>query len=293
MVRMTRAVEAHGTSVKNVCPLRSNVAPKHVLIDTTSLINLCFTEEHGKRSDYTEKGNLVKRQDITWDFFSKTEMRCFRRHGYTFDHQIVTDGVGCSILLKRVDLIGKRVIQAKNGDHETYVDEVGDYEPLRDKKLVAIASNMSDLLYCVDGDTQQQTTFRYTPDTRRKETKAMKKHRDYLQVREMEGIDGKRVVDWEEAELSTCNRKTADFNSFKAYVEKKNELNRRLSTFYNEYIFRKLKLGGYMRRQIAEARLLKQFEKLLGSGNETIVAIGDWAQRSAPQVQGARQRQGR
>ncbi|GAB9468094.1 hypothetical protein Gpo141_00005420 [Globisporangium polare] len=73
MLRMMRAVGTHGTSVKNVCPLRSDVVPKHVLIDTTSLVNLCFTEEHGKRGGYTEKGNLVKRQDITWDFF-KTDM---------------------------------------------------------------------------------------------------------------------------------------------------------------------------------------------------------------------------
>ncbi|GAB9465151.1 hypothetical protein Gpo141_00002568 [Globisporangium polare] len=150
MLRMMRAVEAHDTSVKNACPLRSNVVLKHVLIDTTSLVNLCFTKEHGTRGDYKEKGNLVNRQDITWDFFFKTEMRCFWRHGYKFDHQIVTGGVGCSILLKRVDLIGKRVLQAKNGNHETYIDEVGDYESLRRKKLVAIDPNMSDLLYLVD-----------------------------------------------------------------------------------------------------------------------------------------------
>ncbi|GAB9468165.1 hypothetical protein Gpo141_00005488 [Globisporangium polare] len=31
MLRMMRAVEAHGTSVKSVCPLRSSVGSKHVL----------------------------------------------------------------------------------------------------------------------------------------------------------------------------------------------------------------------------------------------------------------------
>ncbi|GAB9473635.1 hypothetical protein Gpo141_00010784 [Globisporangium polare] len=37
-------MEARGTSVKNVCPLRNNVVPKHVLVDTTSLLNLIETE---------------------------------------------------------------------------------------------------------------------------------------------------------------------------------------------------------------------------------------------------------
>ncbi|GAB9463192.1 hypothetical protein Gpo141_00000661 [Globisporangium polare] len=144
-------------------------------------------------------------------------------------------------------LIGKRVLQAKNGNHETHIDEGGDYEPLRGKKLVAIDPITSDLLSCVDGDTQQRTTFRHTQDTRRKESKAKKK--------------------------------TTDFHRFKAYVEKKKELCRHLSTFYNEYIFRKLKLADDMRRQITEPRLLKQFEKLFGSGQEATVAIGDWDQR--------------
>ncbi|GAB9468025.1 hypothetical protein Gpo141_00005353 [Globisporangium polare] len=31
-----------------------------------------------------------------------------------------------------------------------------------------------------------------------------------------------------------------------------------------------------MRPQIAEARLLKRFERLFGSGRETIVAVGGW-----------------
>jgi hypothetical protein len=54
---------------------------------------------------------------------------------------------------------------------------------------------MSDLLYCVEGDTKDQTKFRYTQDQRRKETKA-KKYRDYLHERKQETVDGKRVVEW-------------------------------------------------------------------------------------------------
>jgi hypothetical protein len=79
--------------------------------------------------------------------------------------------------------------------------------------------------------------------------------------------------------MSAFNRNTTDFTKFKAYIKKKNELNARLAPFYNEHIFRKLKLGRYMRRQITEARLLSRFKKLFGGPEETIVAIGDFDQR--------------
>jgi hypothetical protein len=49
--------------------------------------------------------------------------------------------------------------------------------------------------------------------------------------------------------------------------------------FYNGYIYRELKLGSYMRRQITEARLLSRFKKLFGGPEETIVAIGDFEHR--------------
>jgi len=283
MLYMMKAVEARGASVNNACPLRREIIPKHFRLDTVSLINLCFTSEQGKRGDYTTKGNLVEHQDKIWGFFFKTDMKCFHMeddtHAHTFDHQIETDGVSCSILLKRKDMVGKRVKEPKpkKGSNETYIDEVEDYTPLTGKRVVAIDPNMSDLLYCVDSDTKEQTKFRYTQDTRRKETKA-KKYRDYLQQRKQEVVGGKRVMEWE-ADLSAFNRKTIDFERFKAYIHKKNELNARLAPFYTEYIFRKLRLGSYMRRQITEARLLARFEKLFGGPEETIITIGDFEQR--------------
>jgi len=119
----------------------------------------------------------------------------------------------------------KRIKDTLKAFHEEH------YKP----HVVSIDPNLSDLLYCVNGDTKEQTKFRYTQDTRRKETKA-KKYRNYLQQRKQEMVDGKRVVEWE-AELSAYNRKTMDFERFKAYIQKKNEINARLAPFYNRYIF--------------------------------------------------------
>ena len=203
MLYMMKAVEERGAKVYNACPLRSAIIPKHFRLDTTSLINLCLTRSEGKRAEYMRRGNLVRRQAEIWDFFFKTNMKCFHMgdndgHAYTFHHHIVTDGVSCCIPLKRKVEVGERVGEpkAEQGSSDIYIDELQDYAPLKNMRVVAIDPNMRDLLHCVDSDTKEQTKFRYTQDTRDKETK-VKKYRDYLQQRKQEEmVDGKSVVDW-------------------------------------------------------------------------------------------------
>ena len=79
--------------------------------------------------------------------------------------------------------------------------------------------------------------------------------------------------------MSAYNKKTLNFEAFKVYLKQKNALNKRLAPFYNKYLFRKLKLGSYIRRQITEARMLKRFEELFGSPQDAVVCIGDWEQK--------------
>ena len=267
MIYMMRAVEARGAAVNNTCPLRAEIIPKHFRLDTASLVKLCLTA----------KGEYASKEAKIWGFFFKTEMTCFHMgdDAHTFDHQIDTDGVSCIIRLK-VNTVGEP--NPPKEKSERYIDEVDDYTPMQGKRVVAIDPNASDLLHCVDGDTKDQTKFRYTRNQRRKETKA-KKYSDYMQERKQELVDGKRVVEWE-AEMSAFSRKTTDFAKFKAYIQKKNELNARLAPFYSAYIFRKLKLGGYMRRQITEARLLTRFNELFGGPDEAVVTFGDFDQRT-------------
>jgi hypothetical protein len=286
MVYMMKAVEEEDCTINSVFPLRSQIIPKHFRLDTTSLVLLLFTNENGKKTDFLSKGALKERQSEVWGFFFKTEMKCFHRseddHSYTFHHQIETDGVSCSIILIRKDKVGKivKTPKAKKGGGEEYIDELkpGEREELRNKKVVGIDPNMSDLLFCVDSDQKSQTQFRYTQNTRRKETK-FKKYRNLLQqLKEETVIGGRRVLSWE-ADMSAFNKKTLDFKAFKVYIKAKNALNVRLAPFYNKYLFRKLKLGSYCRRQITEARMLRRFEKLFGSAEEAVVCIGDWEQR--------------
>ena len=111
---------------------------------------------------------------------------------------------------------------------------------LQNKKIVAIDPGKCDIIYCVDGDTKEANEFRYSQDSRRKETKLKKYAKIIINLKE-EKIDGKTIVEYE-TELSLFNRKTLDIEEFKKYVKKKNEINHKLFTFYEKYIFRKLKL---------------------------------------------------
>jgi hypothetical protein len=282
---MMKAVEATGNTIYGVFPLRSQLIPKHFCLDTTSLIKLLFTNENGKRSHALSGGNLKEFKSDWWGLFFKTDMKCFHlkqdNHDYIFHHMIKTDGLSCSIILIRKDQVGKNVKQpkAKIGGGEKYIDEITDEEreEIVNLKQVAIDPNMGDLLYCVDSDQKNQTKFRYTQNTRRKETK-VKKYRKILQAEKETVIEDKRVVDWESG-MSAYNKKTLKFEDFKIYITEKNALNLKLAPFYNEKIFRKLKLGSYSRRQITEARMLKSFEKLFGPPEEVVICIGDWDQK--------------
>jgi hypothetical protein len=152
-----------------------------------------------------------------------------------------------------------------------------DYSKIQDKTIVAIDPNLSDLLYCVDGDIKERKFFRYTQDQRRKETKH-KKYRDLILEFKKEKIDGKTIIELE-TKLSTFNRKSLDIIEFKKYIKKKNEINHKLFEFYKKYIFRKLKLNNYTNRLKTEQNMIRQFKKIFGEPIDTIICIGDFEQK--------------
>ena len=65
----------------------------------------------------------------------------------------------------------------------------------------------------------------------------------------------------------------------KKYIQKKNEVNIKLFKFYENYIFRKLKLNSYINRLKSEQKLITRFKKIFGESKDTIICIGDWEQR--------------
>jgi transposase len=72
---------------------------------------------------------------------------------------------------------------------------------------------------------------------------------------------------------------TLNIAEFKKYIQKKNEINEKLFEFYKRYIFRKLKLNGYINRHKNEKKMINHFKKIFGNQNDVIITIGDFEQK--------------
>jgi transposase len=278
MIRMMKEVEKDKVMIYNVFPMRNDIIMKSIKLDTTTLVHLLMTKKQGNKTDYLLEGNLKKFENKIWEFFFRTERQCFKKPKYTFHHMIETDGVSCSILMLRNDLIGKRIPNIKIGSNtEQYIDELSDYTNIKNKKIVAYDPGLSDILYCVDNDNKDATEFRYTQDSRRKECKIKKYAKIILEFKK-EKIDGKTIIKYE-TELSKLNRKTLIIKDFKYYIKKKSEINNKLYKFYEKYIFRKLKLNGYINRKKNEQKLINNFKKIFGKPEDVIICGGDFEQK--------------
>ncbi len=278
MIRMMNEVEKDKVMIYNVFPMRNDIIPHSIKLDTTTLVHLLFTQKQGNKTYYLLEGNLKKYEDKIWEFFFRTERQCFKKPKYTFHHMIETDGISCSILMLRNDLIGKRIPNIKVGSNtEQYIDELSDYTNIKNKKIIAYDPGKLDLIYCVDDDSKDANEFRYTQDSRRKECKIKKYAKIILEFKK-EKIDGKTVIEYE-TELSKLNRKTLTIKDFKDYIQKKSEINNKLYAFYEKYIFRKLKLNGYINRKKHEQKMINNFKKIFGKPEDVIICAGDFEQK--------------
>jgi len=278
MIKMMKVIESKGKKINNVFPLRSDIAHHFIKLDTCTIVHLLFTEKQGNKGYYTTKGNLKTFENEIWKFFFRTERKCFKKTGYSFHNMLLTDGVGCTILFKRNDLVGKRVPNSKYKYPEEYIDELTDYTYIKNKKLLCYDPNKNDIIYCVDDDNKDANEFRYTQDSRRKECKIKKYQKIILKFKE-EKIEGKSIIE-HETELSIYNRKTLNIENFKIYIKKKSELNYKLHKFYEKYIFRKLKLNGFINKKKHEQKLISNFKKIFGEPKDVVIGSGDWSQKA-------------
>jgi hypothetical protein len=278
MIFMMKQVENDGESVNNVFPLRSEIAPKYIRLDTTTLVNLLLRKEHGSKGFFKTKGELKKNEDKIWKFFFRTEHKSFHKTGFSFHHMVSTDGIGLSILLLRDDLVGKKLPMMKKGiSKELYIDELDDYSTLRDKKIVGVDPGKEDLIYCVDDYSKDANVFRYSQNQRRKETK-MKKYNNIILAMKTNKIEGKTIIEYE-TELSHFNRKSLQITKYKEYLREKNRINHILFCFYRKELFRKLKFGKYINIKRNEQQMISNFKKAYGNADNVVICIGDWEQR--------------
>ena len=281
MFYMMRCVEESGeTTMYNLFPIRTAIVPKYVPLDTATIVHLLPKDGLNglTKSSLLKDGNLKKHEDAIWEAVFKTDMRCFRKKHYTFDHRISTDGEAVSILLIHRDK--KKGCGKVKESKEPYLDDLQKKEKdiCQSKNKVAIDPNMDDIIFCSgknkDGKLQH---FRYTRNQRKKETK-IKKYRKIQEGLKKTAMYGNKCVEEWETELSKLNKKTLDFDKFSEYIKAKNEVTRQVSDFYRQRIFRQLKWYGFINRQRTEGSMIRRFGSIYGTPTETDIYIGDWEQ---------------
>lgn len=231
LVFMSMHLENANKKAINCFPLRKNIKPKYIPLDTTTIIHLLIKKEIietkpwiEKKTYYLTKGNLKNNKEKIWNFFFKTHKKCFKRKKYKFKYMIYTDGYGCSILLIRNDLFNptKKMLihtvkKPKNYMECPYINKINDLEKEKLKKynIVGIDPGKQDLLFCTNGKIEivkrndgsikhKIITFRYSQNQRRFETKSKKYQKIIDKLKKITYITNKNTITKIKKQFPNC-----------------------------------------------------------------------------------------
>jgi hypothetical protein len=321
-IKLRTSIKNH-IKLKNISPLRTSIVPKHIRIDTTTIVHMFYnldkTQDNSQfySKDEMLNGCMKPNKDEIWSLFFNIEdmkkeqliddngviypklfnKKGIKKKGYSFDNQMTTDGISCSLLfikteLKNTSLAEKRVDKFKEQYLNDLTQEQLDRYTNYDK--VAIDGNMGDLLncsgekydscikdHCSDKNCEEhkhsREHLRYTQDSRRKTMKTKKYAGITQEQKKVCLVDDHSIETWESL-LSSYDHKIVSLRKFYDYIAMKIFVNNKIDMFYSRYIFRKLKLNTYMNTKKSEQVFMNTFMKTFGPPNSTLVGIGDWGQ---------------
>ncbi len=259
-VQLKRLYEKYQLRSFNAVPLSTSKVPRHLLIDTRILIQNILCCSLGPinwetKSEYWSKAFNLKNKAF------KSKM------GRTFNGIVCTDGISvCVVHEPPSQQKPKRKKQKKSScrENETYVEEALQYVK---NDYVVIDPYKRDLLFCLGSEGEK---LRYTQQQRAVETRSKK----YRKIREKlitgAGMDASPFD--VRASKATCDPAGFDIYLREYFSEKFEEQ----EVFYQQRIFRKLRLNAYTNAQKSEARFVKKFKGAYGDGRQVSVITGDW-----------------
>jgi hypothetical protein len=274
MLYMNEVLEKMESKLFQPLPLRNNIIPKHIIIDTASLINL-FCPEKDKDGNKVKKGELLSHvkdnQCEVWSNFLNIKHRIFKNKHYQFHNQIQTDGISCCLLFIRKDFKdkkwGSRVPTLQEQDFYTIEDlSKEQLDSLKERNIVGCDPGKRSLVYMMDA---QGNKLQYTAPHRKKESKAKCNERILLLERKKNGIIEK------ETHLSLQNSKSVDYDKFKTYLIEKDKLNKETSKFYKREVWRKMKFRQYSYGKKSIDTFLNKIKETFGEN--ILIGYGNWS----------------
>ena len=232
---MNSFLEKGGHKLFQSGPLRSSLIPKHLIIDTTILVNvltksLMSNKEGGSFTRAQVLKNIKAYQHEAWGNVFDMEHGFFKKSGYKFRNLIRTDGVSCTLLFIREDLKELKWGKIPNEVDQDFfrIEDLSKEQlnALREQTIVGCDPGKHSLVYLVD---EKGNTLHYTASQRRVESYGKRSERILEQAKRKE----KNILEMENL-LSFANSKTSCFEKFKDYLVKKDRLNKQASAFYKK-----------------------------------------------------------
>ena len=274
MLYMNSVLEKMESKLFQPLPLRNNIIPKHIIIDTASLINL-FCPEKDKDGNKVKKGELLSNvkdnQHELWSNFLDMKNKIFKNKYYQFHNQIQTDGISCCLLFIRKDLKdkkwGSRVPLLQEQDFYNIEDlSKEQLDTLKERNIVGCDPGKRSLVYMMDKNGKK---LQYTAPQRKKESKAKCNERILLLERKRNGIIEKEI------HLSLQNSKSVDYNKFKVYLIEKDKLNKETTDFYKRETWRKMKFRQYSYGKKSIDTFLNKIKETFGEN--ILIGYGNWS----------------
>ena len=266
MFYMNIELEKMNKKQYQILPLRTDIIPKYIDIDTKVIIELSDIKDKLK---YLNDINNLKYE--VWDKYFNMNNKIFKDKGkYKFNYHIQTDAVGTSICF--VKKIKKSECSILENDNNKYIDDYNkdEIKKLKDEyNFVYCDPGKNQLLYMMDDN---QNKLRYTKNQRIHETERIK----YQNI--LEKMKKDKNINEIEKKMSELNSKTCNFDKFVEYIELKNEINEELKSFYVDNIkHRKFKFRKYINKQRSESKLLNNIKNKFTIGDKKPLLIyGSW-----------------
>ena len=271
-------IEYHTLHLFNVLPLRTNIVPKNITIDTCGLIQNFLGDE--STTEHLKNYKICNKQFLLWNRLFKLDKKIFVKNKYEFNYMIKSDGVSVSVLFIRIGLDSKPLKKCNKNNYEEenmdYIEKVEFTDEMKKKKIVVADPNFSDLIYCGSKDNNGNLeTFRYTQNQRRLETRVKKYSKIMDEVSKETKINDMNIKEIETV-LSNFNSHTNNYDKFKEYITQKNKTNLILFNHYEQSFYRKFKLNRYINTQKSESKMIHNFEEKFGSSKEVMFVMGDF-----------------
>jgi hypothetical protein len=308
MIFMNLQLEEKEAKMFQFFPLQTQIIPRHIQLDTKSIIELLVDTDKKQYLD-----NVELNKEILWDKFF-TINQYLRK--YDFDYTIITNGYAVSLRFLHKDFTNEERIKKdkmKNGkkalkglsDEEKEIKKQGKItlqnkikeenkqkralQPKQKKDIKKeiqhefpyIDEVSKELLegkhiYCDPGKRSLLTMMddagnflSYTNKQRIRETKRLK----YQAL--LKNYKDKLNITTRENTLSAFNSKTCNLEKFKEYITEKIKVNQELYTSYQNEKFRQYKWYAYINKKRTEDNMLNKIESKYGKDIKII--IGDWS----------------